>query len=91
MMKGQAVLTRIRAETIYNAWENWLGIMFFAGDNWHKYKLVRSTLTCYYANDKEEPKYVWNVREVLLSQDWLTIVTDCHTEIRFRIREGEGE
>ena len=86
--EGQAVLTRKRAETIYNAWETWIGVIFYAGDNWHKYQLIRSTLTCFYSNDKE-PKYVWNVRDVLISQDWLTIITDCDLEIRFRIK-GES-
>ena len=77
-------MTRFRAETIYNAWEGWLGVEF-TSDTWHRYSLKRSILRCYYQND-EQPKYTWNVREVLLSQDWLTIVTDCDMEIRFRIK-----
>ena len=86
--EGQAVFTRKRAETIYNAWENWLTVGFHAGDLWHHYVLARSVLRCYYERD-EQVKYTWNVRNVLISQDWLTIVTDTDMEIRFRIK-GES-
>ena len=86
--EGQAVLTRKRAETIYNAWETWLGVQFYAGDNWHYYILIRSVLRCFYARD-DQVKYSWNVRDVLISQDWLTIITDTDMEIRFRIK-GES-
>ena len=90
MLEGQAVMTMERARIIKDAYDNWLKIGFYAGNNWQYYTLQHSVLRfCVEENYKPKVCWTYNVTEVEITHsnnsEFLSIRFDDGNIMLFKI------